>query len=186
MRQFERQAYATPIILAGTAYAPDGKALLGARTHVMTIAGLGDLEYRQGPKIDFGADFAEHPRLWAAAAAVLPASAPTAGGLISLFLGFSHHAGAGFDNPGNLSGFDAAYTGYGAAASDADEMIAQLVPLGSRPLSADAVVQIAHFNLFQPRARYACPLLKNGSDQDFAASAVSQAIRFTPILEGYY
>ncbi len=103
--------------------------------------------------------------------------APTAGGVISLYIGFSHDSTAGDGNPGFLTGADGAYT---------DGAFGQLVHLGSRAVTNDADQQVFEFSSFIPRERYGCLVLHNDTDQALDASdATNMAIRLIPIQDSH-
>ena len=168
----------TAIVLAdATDYNPTNS--LGARTDQLDLTSLANGAYRQSAKVDFGATRAE---LWEATGMIEPGVAPTAQGPIELWIGWSASATPGTGNPGNLSGIDAAYVGYGAAATDADECINQLDYIGHIPMSADLVVQTGHFGYFTPKQRYGIVVVRNGCGQALEGDAVEMAIRLSPII----
>ena len=181
----------TAIIWANTGeHAPGSTAKnnLGARTVQIDLApggaGLPSGDYQQGAKADFGATRA---RLWEATGAFEPVSAPTAGGVIALYIGWSASATAGQDNPGFLTGADANYNGYGAAAVDATECISQLEFIGSFNVSADAAIQVGNFwtprGVFIPRHRYGSIVVRNNTSVAFAGDAIEMSVRLSPIID---
>lgn len=169
----------TAIVLANTGeHSPAAGNNLGTRTDQIDLDSLAAGAYRQSAKVDLGANRA---RVWSITGAFEFSVAPTATGTISVWMGFSHSATAGTGNPGNLSGSDAAYTGYGGAASDADEAIDQLTFVGLMPVSNDADIHVGHLGLFVPKQRYGILVVKNGADQSFIADAVEMSIRLQPL-----
>lgn len=109
-------------------------------------------------------------------------SAPTAGGTVDFYLGWSADGTAGNNNPGGLSGADAAYNGYGAAAADAAEAVKQLDYIGSLVATADATVQVASIGMFSPKARYCMLVVGNNSSVNLAnTDAIETAVAITPI-----
>lgn len=127
-------------------------------TDALTISGLGNGAYRQSAKFDLG----EFPAsLYSVRAWIELFSSPTAGKSANLAIGFSDSATAATGNPANLSGSDAAWTGYGGAASDADEAWLQLDPIGSLFFTADTDVHSGEVGFFVPRARYGMLVLHN-------------------------
>ena len=97
------------------------------------------------------------------------------------FIGFSSSATAGNDNPGNLSGSDAAYNGYGAAAADATEASKQLIYVGRLVTTADTDIQHAEIGEFMAELRYAMIAVHNDSGVSLAATdAIETAVIITP------
>lgn len=169
----------TAIILADTTdHSPATKNNLGTRTDQIDLTSLASGSYRQSAKVDFGAT---RGVVWVADGAIEPVSAPTAGGEIELYIGWSASATAGQDNPGNLSGSDGAYVGYGAAATDATECINQLDRIGSFPMSADAAIQVGRFGVFLPKKRYGIIVVRNRLSVNLAGDAVEMSIRLAPL-----
>lgn len=173
----------TAIIVAdSTDHSPAAGSNLGTRTDQIDLTSLAAGAYRQCTKLDFGATRA---KWWEATAAIEWSSAPTAGGVIRLFIGWSHSATAGTGNPGNLSGADGAYVGYGAAATDADECITQLDFVGSFAVSNDADIQIGHLGLLLPVHRYGTIVIQNDSDAALIADAVEMSVRLSPVQDEF-
>lgn len=85
-------------------------------------------------------------------------AAPTAGNQCVVYLGFSKHATAGSENPGGLTGVD-------AAVGNADQL-PQLSFVGALVLSnaLGTGVQRARFTV-APRAEYLIPVFQNSSGQ---------------------
>ena len=166
------------IILANTDYSPLDANNLGARTHKINLSGLLNGRWRQSDKFDLGVPRA---RYWEVTAAIECASAPTAATTLSLFFGFSRYATAGKDNPAGLSGSDAAYLGYDAAAADALEASAQLVDAGDITLTADPDVQVAHIGIIESRAQFGLLAVLNSSGKTLAADGIEMAVRLQPL-----
>jgi hypothetical protein len=174
----------TPIILANTAdHNPTpGLSLLGGETHQFNMSSLGAGAYRQSVKFDMGATRA---REWLCRAAFRPISAPTAGRQIEVFIGFSDSATAADSNPGNLSGSDADYNGYGAAATDADECIGQLVRIGHVVVSADSDVMVGEVGIFSPSLRYGMIVVRNGMLVTFIGNGIQSSVHLIPIVDQF-
>lgn len=171
----------TAIILADTTdHSPAAGNNLGTRTNQIDLTSLAAGSYRQSAKVDFGST---RGRLWVPRGAFEFSVAPTAGGSVELWVGFSHSGTAGTGNPANLSGSDAAYNGYGAAATDADECVNQLIFLGAIPVSNDADVHIGEFIGFVPREQYGIFVVRNNADQAFISDAVEMSIRIAPVVD---
>lgn len=116
----------------------------------LSLASLADGNYRQSAKFDFGAVRAP---AYFVRGAIEWAAGVVAGDTIELYIAFSQSAIAANGNPGDLSGSDAAYTGYSA---DADNSIKQIktVLIGIATAEATGTVQIMEFGYFQPLERY--------------------------------
>lgn len=109
-------------------------------------------------------------------------SAPTAGGTVDFYLGFSSDATAGEDNPGNLSGTDAVYQGYGADTASGTEALPQLFYVGSLVATADADIQVARIGTFIPPKRYCCLVVVNNSSVNLAnTDAIETGVAITPL-----
>jgi len=177
-------ASGTPIILGNSGdYSPTaGASLTGTRTHQLNLTGLVAGAYRQSAKFDMGATRAQR---YFCRAAIEPASAPAAGGAVEVFLGLSDNATAANNNPGNLSGADAAYTGYGAAATDATECIGQLTRIGQVIASADADIMVSTLGVFIPYLRYGMIVVRNGFSVNLGADAVEMSVQLFPITDSF-
>jgi len=175
----------TAIILADTTdHSPTSAvALTGTRTDQIDLTSLGAGAYRQSAKFDVGATRA---RDWIMRACIEPVSAPAATSpTVEFFLGFSDSATAGVNNPGNLSGSDAAYNGYGAAASDATESIGQLMRVGHLPFSADDDVNVGEIGIFTPFLRYGILVVRNNLAVALESDAVEMSIHLIPIQDSF-
>ncbi len=101
-------------------------------------------------------------------------SAPTAGKEVDLYLGFSDSATAGTDNPGGLTGTD-------AAGPNAD-VFGQLVFAGAVVLSNNLStgVQLAYMAKTPPLDAYVCPVIVNNADVNFDATALHTILTMVP------
>ena len=127
---------------------------------------------RQSVKLDLGS--VNLDALWTMKAYIeWFTTAPTAGGTVDFYLGFSHDATAGEDNPGNLSGTDAAFTGYGATVATGTAALKQLTYVGSLVATNEVDLQVQTVGVFQPTARYCCLVVVTNSS---VALAVTDAI----------
>lgn len=171
----------TAIVLAdSTDHSPAADNNLGTRTAQMDLTSLAAGSYWQSVKVDFGATRAAR---WEATAVFEPTSAPTAGGSGKVYVGYSHSTTAATGNPGNATGADGAYVGYGAAASDADEAIHQFDYIGEVVFSNDAIAQLGHLGTFTPKQQYGVVIVKNNSSVAFIADAVEMSIRLSPLVD---
>ena len=140
----------------------DGVAISGAAQQSVKLD-LGsvnlDLEYQMKAYIEFH-------------------SAPTAGGTVDFYLGFSNDDTAGEDNPGNLSGADGVFQGYGADTASGTEALKQLEYIGSLVVTADIDLQVAPIGIFTPKGRYCMLVVVNNTsvalcDTDAIETAVA-------------
>lgn len=101
-------------------------------------------------------------------------SAPTAGGEVQLLLGFSDSATAGTDNPGGLTGTD-------AAGPNAD-VFPQLVFAGSLIASNNlgTGVQLQYLSPVPPLDAYVSPVIFNNASQAFDATAGHTILTMIP------
>jgi hypothetical protein len=106
-------------------------------------------------------------------------SAPTASGTVDVYFGQSSSATAGTDNPGGLSGSDAAVTG--AVATDTSP---QMDPAGSLVASngiGTGVQQQSEF-VIPRKGLYLCPLIVNNASQAFDSTALHTVLTVTPVF----
>lgn len=103
-------------------------------------------------------------------------AAPTDGLTIDLYLAFSSSATAATDNPGGVTGSDAAYT-YTTAG------VSQLVYAGSLVLSNSigTGLQLAKLRLVAPLDAYVTPVLVNNSGQTLSATGTDTVVTLTPL-----
>ena len=144
----------------------------------LDLTSLGAAAARQSAKFDFGEPRAERYHI----RAVLEyAAGIDAGETVRLFLAPSHHATAANANPGNVSGADAAYTGYSSNLADA---LQHLMPIGTIRLTAQATatVQVVDVDDFTPPERYGSLVVVNDADDAMHNDAVEMHIVFDPIV----
>lgn len=145
----------------------------------ITLASLANGSYRQGAKIDLGTPF---PRRYAVFFDGEWAATPTAGNTLDVWMAPSSSGTAGTDNGANVSGTDAAYSGY---SSDAANSVPQLVYVGSLVLAAraTATVQKGFVGIYVPTQRYVSPVVLNGAGSAFHSSDSNCQLRLVPIEE---
>jgi len=148
------------IILANTTFAPTVGAAnyFGSRTHQLELKALGVGAYRQSTKFAFNA---VRSNRWIVDAAIEPKGAPTAGGAVNIWIGYSNSATAAEDNKANLTGADAAYVGYGAAAADATEAVKLLDYVGSIMSTADDAIFTGEVGIIEPKLPYGIIVVQN-------------------------
>ena len=171
----------TPLVFANSGeYVPTDAGQPSTIDADIDLGALGVGALRQSVKLDLGS--ANLDVEWETTAYIEFHSAPTAGGEVSFYLGFSSSATAGQDNPGNLSGTDAAYVGYGAAAADGIEALPQLMWIGSLIVTADADIQVANLGTFMPLRRYASLVVYDNTDTAIAnTDAIETGVAITPL-----
>lgn len=103
-------------------------------------------------------------------------AAPTAGLTIDVYLAFSDSATAGTNNPGSLSGADAALSNV--------DVLPQLVFVGSLVLSNSlgTAAQEQRF-LVAPQDQYVIPVLVNNSGQTINATGTNSKVVVTPMYQ---
>jgi hypothetical protein len=143
----------------------------------ITLASLANNSARQAVKLDLGDIRAE---VYVVRANCELAATPTAGNVVDLYWAPSLSATAGTDNPANVSGTDAAYTGY---ASNIDASVKQLLFIGSFICTAQATstVQKAHVGLLAPPTRYGCLVVYNKAGSAFHSTDTNQQIELVPL-----
>ena len=99
--------------------------------------------------------------------------APTAGTTLDVYLGFSDSGTAGTDNPGQLSGADAALSNV--------DVLPQLLYVGSVVMSNSlgTGVQAARF-LVRPQDQFLIPVVVNNTGQTLSATGTDIAVWITP------
>ena len=148
------------------------------RTHQIDLTSLAASAYRQGAKADLGANPAAEYDVEVALEFV---TAPTAGGLVYIYFGFSGNATAGTLNPAGLSGADAAYVGY--TSDDADDAQFHLPPpylLRAVARGAGTVQRQRFATPLLTLARYVSPLVRNEATTALDTDAITMYIRLVP------
>jgi hypothetical protein len=154
-------------------------ATAGNRTNVqLSMASVGDGAARQSAKADLGTDFAQAYRV---RAAFEIAATPNDGDLIELYWAPSQSSTAANGNAGNVSGSDAAYTGY---SSNMASSVKQLDLIGSFvcTVQATGTVQVAEVNDYSPTERYGSLVVRNESGAAIHSDDVECHVVFDPII----
>jgi hypothetical protein len=143
----------------------------------ITLASLANAAARQGTKIDLGATRAREYDVFLD---VEMAATPTAGNPVQVYWAPSSSATAGTDNPGNVTGTDAAYSGY---SSNLDATLPQLQLAGELVLTAQATttVQKGYCGRFSPAQRYGSPVIVNRGGSAFHSSDTNMQLRLVPV-----
>jgi hypothetical protein len=170
---------ATSIVFAdATDWPAGGSYSWGDDDHQLDLTSLAADGYRQTAKGDLGAN---RYYSYAVDLAVEMAADPTADEVWTVWVGYSKSGTVGTDNPGGLSGSDAAYSGYsgGTAANGIKNLrrVGQLVLDTINDLDAP---QIQEVGLIFPTARYLMFVLHNGSSVAHHSDAVQAALRLRP------
>jgi len=93
-----------------------------------------------------------------------PASAPTAGGTVDFYAGYSDSPTAATNNPAGLAGVTGVYQGYGSTTADGTEGLKQLEFIGSLVATADLTVQTGVIGTIRPSDRYMMLVAVNNTD----------------------
>lgn len=143
----------------------------------ITLASLANGSYRQGAKLDLGATRGEWYDVYLD---IEMAATPTAGNTIPIYWAPSSSGTAGTDNGGNVSGTDAAYTGY---SSNAAASVLQLQVAGVAVLTAQATatVQKIYCGRFSPAQRYGSPIVFNNGGSAVHSSDTNCQLRLVPV-----
>lgn len=168
---FSNSGEYSPTVVAGAPTGTDADIDLGA----LATGGAA----QESVKLDLGS--ANLDMEWSMTAYIEWHSAPAAGGTVDFYLGFSTNITAGSDNPGNLSGTDAVYQGYGGDTASGTEALSQLEFVGSLVATQDATVQVQQVGIFVPKARYCCLVVVNNSSVNLAnTDAIETCVAITP------
>jgi len=166
------------IDLVSNGWLPFGDPATAPNTalNMSSMAGGASGDYRQSAKKDLGSPFSE---VYHAYLIINFLTAPTAGGTLDLFVGFSDSAVAGTNNWGNCSGVDGAYTGYagGTAASG----VLQLDRVGALVVSPVAGQQIGLVGSFIPRAQYMYLVIYNNTSLSTIAGIANHKLILLPV-----
>lgn len=179
-------SFGTPIILGFAAeHAPTaGLGLVGAETVQLDLGGLPIGDYRQSDKFDYFQGGTSCPEWWFPRMSITPASAPAIGGSAELYLAFSDNATAANNNPGNLSGADSVYNGYGTDSTDADEQIGgQFKRHDALVFSVDSDTHVGDLRPFRVLSRYGIVVVRNSCSVAFTATATQMSVHLIPIIE---
>ena len=173
----------TPIVWAdATDYNP-AAGVIYTRTHQIDLTSLANNAARQGAKADLGATRAASyvvrffPEVDVAVAA---------GVTFRIYFGFSNHATAGLDNPGMLTGADAAYAG--ATGGTIAGSVKQMDGPFSYVCEAANVGTILPMNIgiLNPMQRYVSPVVWNdATGQALEGDAVEMYLALIPIVTSF-
>jgi hypothetical protein len=143
----------------------------------ITLTSLASNAARQSVKLDLGATFSAR---YACFMDIELTTAPTAGERVELWLAWSWTATAGSDNPGGVSGTDAAYK-----AAEEDEWKKQLDFAGSLIATADGstVIQRQLAGIVDAKARYLSVVVVNKSGVAFHSTAANLRIVLVPLTD---
>lgn len=142
--------------------------------YAITLTSLANNGGREGVKGDLNDGTMGYPTLLEVRFNSSVGSAATNGNQIELYFGESDSSTAGTNNPGNLTGAD-------AALSNPDELKLQCYFVGGLNLSnaRGTNIQKQRFIYF-PTARYIIPLVVNKSGQTLGSTAADHEIVVTP------
>ena len=135
----------------------------------------------QSAKTDLTASRAETMLL---RAAIAYTTAITAGGYVAFYVGFSSISTAASGNPANLSGADAAYTGY--LTNDLAVSVSQLQFVGilaGSLLVSTTVPQVKDVGVFTPLDRYVMVVAVNAASQPLTTLTTLQSVQIIPLMD---
>jgi hypothetical protein len=144
----------------------------------LSLASVANAAFRQSVKFDFGENWAQE---YQARGAFEIAATPSAGRTINCYLAYSQSPTAGSGNPANITGSDAAYTGYssnGAASVLQLHQISAFVVTGQ----ATATVQVIEGWTFSPKGRYAVLVMQNDTGAAMFTDDVESHIVLNPVV----
>lgn len=169
---FSNSGEYVPTVIAGAPTGTDADLDLGA----LATGGVA----WQSVKMDLGS--ANLDVLYEMRAYIEWHSAPTAGGTVDFYAGYSNSGTAATNNPGGLSGADAVYQGYGADTASGTEALPLLQYIGSLVATADATVQVSMVGTFMPLDRYMMLVVVNNSSVNIAnTDAIETCVAITPL-----
>lgn len=169
---FSNSGEYVPTVVAGAPTGTDADIDLGA----LATGGVA----RQSVKMDLGS--ANLDMLYEMTAYIEWHTAPTAGGTVDFYVGWSDSTTPANNNPGGLDGTDSIYQGYGADTASGTEGLKQLEFVGSLVATADLTVQVAPIGMIAPKAQYVALVVVNNTDQNIAnTDAIETAVGLTPL-----
>lgn len=110
-------------------------------------------------------------------------TAPTAGGLVSFYVGFSSISTAASGNPANLSGADAVYTGYANDIATAATHLQFVGVIAVSVTTSTTVPQIKDVGVFTPLDRYVMVVCINGTSQPLSTVTTLNSVSIIPLLD---
>lgn len=131
----------------------------------------------QSAKIDLGATRAQQMLVRLQATFN---TAPTAGGALEVYVGFSSQSTTNSGNPANLTGVDSGWSGY---SSDAGFAKRQLTFVGILSACNVTSAQVADVGTFTPMDRYACFVVCSGASQTLVSTTTSHSMTIYPLVD---
>jgi hypothetical protein len=110
-------------------------------------------------------------------------TAPAAGGYVSFYVGFSSISTAASGNPANLSGADAAYTGYANDIATAATHLQFVGTIAVSVTTSTTVFQVKDVGVFTPLDRYVMVVAINGTSQPLTATTSVNVVTIIPLLD---
>lgn len=134
----------------------------------------------QSIKVDLGATRAQQMLVRLQTAFT---TAPTAGGAVEVYVGFSSQSTAASGNVAALSGADTAYTGYGNDVSQAKRQLTFVGVLSASVTTSTTVPQICDVGTFTPMDRYGQIVVVNTATQPLSTSTTLHAVTIYPLID---
>lgn len=136
----------------------------------------------QSLKMDFGATRAQQMLVRLQTCFTV---APTAGGAIEVYVGFSSSSTAASGNVANLVGTDTAYAGYANDVATAKRQLQLVGVMGVSVTTSTTVAQIADVGVFTPGDRYGQIVVVNTCSQALSTvtNAPGHALTIYPLVD---
>lgn len=170
----------TPIVWANSGDYDPAAGVVYARTAQIDLTSLADAAARQGAKVDLGAARAGAMRVRFCPELDV---APDSGETIFVYFAFSNSVTAGLDNPAEVSGADAAYTG--TTGDSIADSVKQLVGPFTYVCTSDvAPISLPmDIGVLFPTQRYVSPVVFNEAGQALEGDAVEMFLALIPIID---
>lgn len=110
-------------------------------------------------------------------------TAPTAGGFVSFYVGFSSITTAASGNPANLSGADAAWTGYVNDIATAATHLQFVGIISVSVTTSTTVPQVKDVGVFTPLDRYCMVVAINSTSQPLSTSTTLNVVTVIPLVD---
>ena len=134
----------------------------------------------QSAKTDVGASRAETMLL---RAQIAFSTAPTTGGYVSFYVGFSSISTAASANPANLSGADAAWTGYANDIAIAATHLQFVGIIAVSVSTSTTVLQLKDVGVFTPLDRYCMVVAINSTSQPISTTTAANVVTIIPLMD---
>jgi len=110
-------------------------------------------------------------------------TAPAAGGFVSFYVGFSSISTAASGNPANLSGADAAWTGYANDIATAASHLQFVGIIAVSVTTSTTVLQVKDVGVFTPLDRYCMVVAVNSTSQPISTTTTVNVVTIIPLMD---